>query len=89
MFILEHFHDLFAHCDAIIWLRIGIILIISFFVVFIPVTVIFNFRWRIILFVYRTLAWSISYPANDFDMKSDVTTNIICLLLLIAFAIKS
>ena len=52
--ILQHFHDLFAHCDANIWLRIGIILIISFFVVFIPVTVIFNFRWRIILFVYRT-----------------------------------
>jgi hypothetical protein len=62
--ILEHFHDLFAHCDAIIWLRIGIILIISFFVVFIPVTVIFNFRWRIILFVYRTFRKFIENSMN-------------------------
>jgi hypothetical protein len=62
--ILQHFHDLFAHCDAIIWLRIGIILIISFFVVFIPVTVIFNFRWRIILFVYRTFRKFIENSMN-------------------------
>ena len=62
--ILEHFHDLFAHCDAIIWLKIGIILIISFFVVFIPVTVIFNFRWRIILFVYRAFRKFIENSMN-------------------------
>jgi Leucine-rich repeat (LRR) protein len=62
--ILEHFHDLFAHCDAIIWLKIGIILIISFFVVFIPVTVIFNFRWRIILFIYRAFRKFIENSMN-------------------------
>lgn len=62
--ILEQFHELFAHCNAIIWLRIGIILIISFFVVFIPVTVIFNFRWRIVMFVYRTFRKFIEKSMN-------------------------
>jgi hypothetical protein len=62
--ILEQFHDLFSHCDAITWLRIGIIIIISFFVIFIPVTVIFNFRWRITIFVYRTFRKFIENSMN-------------------------
>jgi Leucine-rich repeat (LRR) protein len=62
--ILEQFHDLFSHCDAITWLRIGIILIISLFVIFIPVTVIFNFRWRITIFVYRTFRKFIENSMN-------------------------
>ncbi|XP_063397726.1 toll-like receptor 4 [Mytilus trossulus] len=51
--VLMNYHDIFSNCDAFVWLRVGVILLVSFFIVLLPTIVIYNFRWRIIFFCYR------------------------------------
>ncbi|VDI77171.1 Hypothetical predicted protein [Mytilus galloprovincialis] len=51
--VLQNFHSLFSHCYATTWLYIGISIVISAFIIILPTAVIFNFRWRILFFLYR------------------------------------
>ncbi|XP_063397727.1 toll-like receptor 3 [Mytilus trossulus] len=51
--VLHNFHSLFTNCYATTWLYIGISIVISAFIIILPTAVIFNFRWRILFFLYR------------------------------------
>ncbi|CAC5423796.1 TLR2 [Mytilus coruscus] len=43
----------FADCEATIWLYVGIALVSSAFGIFVPLSLLYNYRWNIILYMYR------------------------------------
>ncbi|XP_063406269.1 toll-like receptor 10 [Mytilus trossulus] len=43
----------FADCNATVWLRIGIVLISCIVSVSIPLSIVYYYRWKIILFMFR------------------------------------
>ncbi|XP_076102084.1 toll-like receptor 4 [Mytilus galloprovincialis] len=48
--IAEDFHNYFVNCDPILWIRLGISLLVSVLSSLICITLLYNFRWRIIFF---------------------------------------
>ncbi|CAC5426567.1 unnamed protein product [Mytilus coruscus] len=50
--VYRRFHDHFGDCNNKNWLRIGILLLMSFVVFTIPFAIIFNFRWKITYWIY-------------------------------------
>ncbi|VDH89160.1 toll-like receptor 4 [Mytilus galloprovincialis] len=53
--VIADFHHYFVNCDSTVWLKLGISLLVSVLSSLICVTVLYNFRWRIIFFFFRNL----------------------------------
>ncbi|CAC5409905.1 unnamed protein product [Mytilus coruscus] len=62
--IYDHYHELYSDCNAGIWLRFGISLLVTFTVIAFIFAVIFNFRWRIAYYIYRTFQTVIESEMN-------------------------
>ncbi|XP_071136950.1 toll-like receptor 8 [Mytilus edulis] len=62
--IYDHYHELYSDCNAAIWLRFGISLLVTFTVIAFVFAVIFNFRWRIAYYIYRTFQTVIESEMN-------------------------
>ncbi|CAC5423792.1 TLR2 [Mytilus coruscus] len=43
----------FADCKATVWVYVGIALVASAFGIFVPLSLLYNYRWNIILYMYR------------------------------------
>lgn len=53
--VIQNYHRIFSHCNAIAWLRTGVICIVSSFFVIGLTAIIYQFRWRFTYFMYRQL----------------------------------
>ncbi|XP_052088552.1 toll-like receptor 2 type-1 [Mytilus californianus] len=62
--IYDQYHELYSDCNAGIWLRFGISLLVTFTVIAFIFAVIFNFRWRIAYYIYRTFKTVIESKMN-------------------------
>ncbi|XP_071174734.1 toll-like receptor 2 [Mytilus edulis] len=51
--VIKNTAKYFSDCKATIWLQVGIILVGSAFGIFIPLSLLYNYRWKIILYMYR------------------------------------
>ncbi|CAC5385657.1 TLR2 [Mytilus coruscus] len=51
--VIQNTEKYFSDCKATIWLHVGIILVASAFGIFIPLSLLYNYRWKIILYMYR------------------------------------
>ena len=51
--VYRHYHDIYASCEAVTWLKFGIAIIVSFFSILLPIAIIYNFRWRIFFYSFR------------------------------------
>ncbi|CAC5376071.1 unnamed protein product [Mytilus coruscus] len=51
--VYRRFHEHFGNCNSKNWLRLGIGLLVAFVIFTVPFAVIFNFRWKITLWIYR------------------------------------
>ncbi|XP_052066215.1 toll-like receptor 4 [Mytilus californianus] len=71
-FVVERFHETFSDCDAIAWLRIGVICIVSSFVIICFSAVIYQFRWRMAYFFYRKLKVNYLIESDDVEFKYDI-----------------
>ncbi|XP_063416634.1 toll-like receptor 2 [Mytilus trossulus] len=51
--VAKNTNKYFADCKATLWLHVGIILVASAFGIFVPLSLLYNYRWNIILYMYR------------------------------------
>lgn len=51
--VYKEFHRYFGNCNSEMWLKIGIVLLISFTVITIPLALGLNFKWQISYWIYR------------------------------------
>ncbi|XP_076110567.1 toll-like receptor 2 [Mytilus galloprovincialis] len=51
--VAKNTNKYFADCNATLWLHVGIILVASAFGIFVPLSLLYNYRWNIILYMYR------------------------------------
>ncbi|XP_052098791.1 toll-like receptor 4 [Mytilus californianus] len=51
--VAENFHHFIVDCDSTVWVRLGISLLVSVLSSLICITLLYNFRWRIIFFFFR------------------------------------
>ncbi|XP_071175393.1 toll-like receptor 2 [Mytilus edulis] len=51
--VAKNIKKYFADCEATLWLHVGIILVASAFGIFVPLSLLYNYRWNIILYMYR------------------------------------
>ncbi|CAC5394175.1 unnamed protein product [Mytilus coruscus] len=51
--VAEDFHHYFVDCDTTVWIKLGISLLVSVLSSLICITLLYNFRWRIIFFFFR------------------------------------
>ncbi|CAC5395113.1 unnamed protein product [Mytilus coruscus] len=70
--VMEQFHDTFSDCDAIAWLRIGVICIVSSFVIICLSAVLYQFRWRMAYFFYRKLKMNYVIESEDVEFRYDI-----------------
>ncbi|XP_071122775.1 toll-like receptor 4 [Mytilus edulis] len=69
--VTKDINKYFADCQATLWLRIGIILISSTFGVSIPFSILYYYRWKLILFLFRTFRRAVErdlYVNYDYDV---------------------
>ncbi|VDI02074.1 Hypothetical predicted protein [Mytilus galloprovincialis] len=52
--VYNDFHNYFANCESQIWLKIGVALMTSLCTAVACVTLIYNFRWRMIFFFHKS-----------------------------------
>ncbi|CAC5394176.1 unnamed protein product [Mytilus coruscus] len=53
--VAEDFHHYFVDCDSTVWIKLGISLLVSVLSTLICITLLYNFRWRIIFFFFRNI----------------------------------
>lgn len=51
--VYKEFHIYFGSCKSEMWLKIGIVLLISVIVVTIPLALVLNFKWQMSYWIYR------------------------------------
>ncbi|XP_071174732.1 toll-like receptor 2 [Mytilus edulis] len=51
--VIQNTNKYFSDCKSTMWLHVGIVLVASTFFIIIPLIVIYNYRWMIILCIYR------------------------------------
>ncbi|XP_052063369.1 toll-like receptor 2 [Mytilus californianus] len=51
--VIQNTKKNFSDCKSTMWLHVGIVLVASTFCILIPLIVIYNYRWKIILYIYR------------------------------------
>ncbi|XP_063431073.1 toll-like receptor 4 [Mytilus trossulus] len=51
--IAEDIHHYFIKCESAVWLKLGVTLMVSVLSSLICITLLYNFRWRIIFFFFR------------------------------------
>ncbi|CAG2244848.1 unnamed protein product [Mytilus edulis] len=79
--IAEDFHNYFVNCDPILWIRLGISLLVSVLSSLICITLLYNFRWRIIFFFFRNLRRFAEKGLNltfDYDVYVSYSDDCVC-----------
>ncbi|CAC5413423.1 unnamed protein product [Mytilus coruscus] len=51
--VYNEFHQLFVHCSNGVWLNVGLWSLFTFITITVIVAITFNFRWRILLWIYK------------------------------------
>ncbi|XP_076076626.1 toll-like receptor 1 [Mytilus galloprovincialis] len=70
--VYSRYHDLYSHCDAIVWMRVGVICIMSSFLLIGSSAIVYQFRWRMAYFCYRKLKAKYLNNYQKEDFKYDV-----------------
>ena len=51
--VTEDYHNYFAACNAAIWIKLGVSLLTSICFCIVCITLVYNFRWRILFYFHR------------------------------------
>ena len=69
--VYKEFHIYFGSCKSEMWLKIGIVLLISVIVVTIPLALVLNFKWQISYWIYRKFRKVVEKELKD-KFKYDI-----------------
>nr|AGI05197.1 toll-like receptor U precursor [Mytilus galloprovincialis] len=63
--VIQNTKEYFSNCKSTIWLHVGIVLVASTFCILIPIIVIYNYRWMIILTIYRKVRRAVEKDLHE------------------------